>query len=520
MPSMFDLVSSRQVGIVQRAVWATVISTPLGAWMLASLLWVATPGAAQAQLLRYELGRRVQSLEAAWELPENEARRSTAVPIVQDAVKNFFSLNLSGAAMKIIEARAALSTDPKYAIQRTLDPLIIEPSARLLDLNEDFKLQVTMRELIPDVVRRGIMIIRLELYDAQGKLVAKAAAPGDADQFVRPITLEPVVKAASMAPGDGKLEIVGVVGEAEYRLPSMTITLVSNWNARLKKLRESLATFDEAKAKPRKISITSESLREHIQVLNSLARGLTLETDFPAHRRLEDAEFLADQLARQVTSPKVSGAGEYWRTFLGGDGAKTVFRMWLPPSSDAPPQPLVIALHGVGGTENMFFDMLGCGKIVRLCQARNWPIVAPRQSLLRGMGLSLKELLDQIEEIYPIDRSRVFLVGHSMGAMQAVKLTDQSLSNGQTLAPALIAALGGGGNSANFAKMNSVQFFVGVGEHDFARRGGIQLVDKLRAAGVKQVKFLDYKDTEHLLIVQNSLPDVFQLCDEIARRRE
>ncbi|MFM7845425.1 MAG: hypothetical protein ACKPEY_14490, partial [Planctomycetota bacterium] len=299
-----------------------------------------------------------------------------------------------------------------------------------------------------------------------------------------------------------------------------TITLVADLNPRPKALRDELVKFDQA-SKPVRETTASESLRDHLKILASLAKGATLETDYPAGRLLEDAESLLGDIQQQVARPQLRQRGQYWRTLVADSGAKATVRMWVPElGSDAHPPPLVIALHGVGGTENMFFDMLGVGKVVRLCKERGWPIVAPRQSLLGGVGLTLDQLVAEVRKVYPVDPSRIFLVGHSMGAMQAVKLTDQAVATQGSVRPALVAALGGGGNATNFTEMKSTKFFVGVGKLDFARRGGIQLVDKLRRAGVPDVEYKDYDEAEHLLIVQTALADVFRACDRVVERHD
>ena len=55
------------------------------------------------------------------------------------------------------------------------------------------------------------------------------------------------------------------------------------------------------------------------------------------------------------------------------------------------PLPLVIALHGAGGSENMFFDAYGNGKIVDLCRKRGWLLVAPRLSFF-GLGMPVDSI--------------------------------------------------------------------------------------------------------------------------------
>lgn len=482
--------------------------------LLTLVLHLGFPAPVRAQLLRYELGRRVQNLEAAWDAEGNETRRTAALPLIQEAVKNFFSLNQTEAALKIIQARWQL-VGGEIPLQQTLaEQLIFEPKARLVDLRDLNSFSVVAKGFRSDL---GLpkMNFKYELRAGDGKLIAAAETMLPLDPC--PLNVLPAIPPP--VSGDGALDVTLVFDEQQIPIARHTITLVADLKPRLKALRDELAQFDQAK--PVRTTTASESLRDQLGVLTSLAKGDTLETNYPAWSLLQDAESLLGEMKQQVARPRLPRRGQYWRTLVADSGAKATVRIWVPDLvTDAHPPPLVIALHGVGGSENMFFDMLGVGKVVRLCQERGWPIIAPRQSLLGGVGLSLEQLVAEVRQLYPVDTTRIFLVGHSMGAMQAVKLTDQAIATQGSIRPALIAALGGGGNATNFSEMKSTKFFVGVGKLDFARRGGIQLVDKLRRAGVPDVEFKDYDDTEHLLIVQTALADVFRACDGIVQRNK
>ena len=77
-----------------------------------------------------------------------------------------------------------------------------------------------------------------------------------------------------------------------------------------------------------------------------------------------------------------------------------------------------VAFHGVGGSENMFFESYGHGAIVDRCRERGWLLVAPKSTAFGGSPAL--EIVDELARIYPVDLKRVMLVGHSMGAGQAV----------------------------------------------------------------------------------------------------
>jgi len=169
-------------------------------------------------------------------------------------------------------------------------------------------------------------------------------------------------------------------------------------------------------------------------------------------------------------------------------------------------------MHGAGGSENLFFDGYGVGKIATLSEARGWLVVAPRGSA----GFTPQragEVIDAVDKLYPVDRERVFLIGHSMGAAQAIASVQASPARF-----AAVAALGGGGTVKETEGLSTVPFLIAVGAQDFAYSNARKLAYELKKAGVKSVRFKEYPDVEHLIIVQEALPDVFAFFDEMSRR--
>jgi len=209
-------------------------------------------------------------------------------------------------------------------------------------------------------------------------------------------------------------------------------------------------------------------------------------------------------------------AGQFWLTVPTGK-ARTACRLFVPEGLSAKKSvPLVIALHGAGGSENLFFEGYGAGHIVKLCEKRGWLLVAPRLGLsFVGGPVPLGEIVDKLAERYPIDPKAVFVVGHSMGASATIAAAQKYPGRF-----AAVAALGGGGRlQANTAQaFAELPTFVGVGSADFALTGARSLNKALVEAGAKKRTFKEYDGVEHLLIVREALGDVFALFDKAARK--
>jgi predicted esterase len=226
-----------------------------------------------------------------------------------------------------------------------------------------------------------------------------------------------------------------------------------------------LARLVEAAAAAESISpptIESKTLPALLKLLQSMQRRRSSETILPGSQILAEAEQLSAWLAKPTEVPFYGAhrPGSFALRVPVGKGTAAV-RLFVP-KVDAP-APLVVALHGAGGSENLFFDGYGDGRVVKLGAERNWLVVAPRLTL---GSLDVAELCDALAERFPVDLQRVAVVGHSMGAMQAVANAVRTPERFRA-----VAALGGGGRVRANAALKSLPFFVGVGSQDFALSG-------------------------------------------------
>lgn len=472
------------------------------AGMLASVaLGLATiafgPTSALAQADRYELGRRLRSFELEWDRVPDPAARAKASQSLKAAVNAFFSLRLGEAGKVIGEARFALNpAKPPTEAERWADSLVVRPEGRLLDATAA-ELPVTIASFYPTTIAKPAVVkIRLSLEGSAGSTVEAAL---DA----LPLTLSLPLKMPGT--GDHVLKSEIVLGETTLPLGSQTISLAENLDERIIALKKVMDLWpDDRKSN----TVDRESARGQLRLVESLAARLTLESDFPAHRilaNLEDQTRAADQSESYLGQAR---PGQFWVTLLTRTGRKVPARIFIPEASKkGEPLPMVIALHGAGGSENMFFETYGHGAIVDRCRERGWILIAPRSTAFGGVPVP--EIIEEMSKLYPVDLKKVMLIGHSMGAGQAVAAGSASPSK-----YAAIAALGGGGTIQAREALKPLPFFVGVGSEDFAIEGAEGLADSLKKAEIATLVYRVYPSIEHLAIVQVALGDVFRFFDE------
>ncbi|MBL8878346.1 MAG: hypothetical protein JNG88_04430 [Phycisphaerales bacterium] len=140
---------------------------------------------------------------------------------------------------------------------------------------------------------------------------------------------------------------------------------------------------------------------------------------------LVSMEGLADQIESEVAALRESRnpyrrrPGDTWRVITDSSGEYPV-RVYAPRDAERnAPLPLLIALHGAGGDENMFFEGYGAGLMKALADEHQFIVAAPLSyPFTLNPGLA-DRLIEMLEHDYAIDRSRIYLLGHSLGVVGA-----------------------------------------------------------------------------------------------------
>lgn len=246
-----------------------------------------------------------------------------------------------------------------------------------------------------------------------------------------------------------------------------------------------------------------------LSALATLRGKLSLLAD--AFNPLESASFmipmstLADTLAAEVAlaegkrHPFAERAGQTWR-LLDHEGRLVPYVTHRPVGRPGP-LPVLVAFHGMGGDEFMFQAGYGDGELRRLADARGFLAVSPRtEPFLNNPGL-FDALLAELARDYDIDRTRVYVIGHSMGAGAAGGL---ARSRPDVIAAA--ACIAGGGL---FAGDRSAPTLVIAGQFDpIVPAARLKVgADRAVEAGAP-VTYREAAGQGHTLIVGDTLAEV------------
>lgn len=172
------------------------------------------------------------------------------------------------------------------------------------------------------------------------------------------------------------------------------------------------------------------------QALAACKARIGLLQDKPSS--VESAQFLAnpvllrDDIISEIgklqrgVDPYTRRVGDLWRTVKAA-GIEVPCRVYAPASAadSTTPHPLLIALHGAGGDESMFFEGYGAGCLKQLADRHGLIVVAPLTYMVMGNGAVFDGIVEAIGMNYSIDPKRIYVLGHSMGGGAAAGLAMQ-----------------------------------------------------------------------------------------------
>lgn len=448
--------------------------------------------------LRYELGLRVRGMEEVFE-GADAGERAAALDKINDSVSLFFSLNLPAAARALDEARQALGgreLDWTSGLSATPNAWVFEPGEPV---------RVTISPLYPSELPEPL-ILRFREDGTRREI----------NQL--PFTYEfgNLPRVAESDRGKHQ-QRYGVEFGDNDRWIGLDLEVIPNARNRAR-IAQALRT----KRKDDLPEWTYLTTRLHLELFSSLLRGDGIETRLPGEALLLTTERLLAIDAKELSRPAVlrdwvigadlkedevserSHPRQQWIA-VPRERGRDIARIFVPRELESDLPPLLLALHGAGGSENMFLDGYGNGKVMRLAAERGWILVAPRMQ----SGIQLASFTQQMVELLGADPERVFLMGHSMGA--AAILGAATLLQSE-IAPRGVLLLGGGRATSRASDLNALTkmpVFLAPGERDFARSGAESLRDQLMRAEHQHLEYWLVPNSEHLTVVQAALDRCF-----------
>lgn len=458
------------------------------------LIGLLLPATAFAQVERYELGQRLRDFEKTWDqTKEVEAKRRAVAPLNQ-AVQSFFSFNFAAVGESLDKSRYSLrESEPPSSAVRWSESLTFRPERRFIDTNsKQLEIQIKPLYRAGDQIPKNASV-QVKLCDQKPTEISIADLPQ--------ICMLPL---AGIGPGDHVLTFETIVDGKRLATRLLMVSCATDLASRLGKLKNIADRLGLI------TTIEQATLRHLLRITADLSAGTVMETDIPAARLLREAEEVAIAISEGKPYYVPSRSGQFWLRIPAGKSLEAV-RVFIPERLDqAKRVPLVFALHGAGGSENLFFDGYGDGITMKLCQERGWIMVAPRAGGPLGFGgtPNIVGILDALAKRYPIDPKRVYLIGHSMGGGQAVAIAQETPNRF-----AGVAVLGGGGALRRPEAVKSLPFYVGVGKDDFALGSARSLSNALKKANAERIRFREYDNVEHMMIVREAVPDVFRFWE-------
>jgi predicted esterase len=372
----------------------------------------------------------------------------------------------------------------------------------------------------------AVATIRPQGAGATPQPAAPPAAPGAAvgsfDQIPRDLRESPFhmdLDLSKVADGAHVLELALKDGERAMGTVSLRLFLQKGLDARLRALAAVQAPAD-----------VQASLRYPADYIRKINRGLVELGGFNVATELAAAESVAAAV-KSGKHPFTGRTGGFERHYV-LDAANEVmpYRIFVPTGYNGTrPYPLIVALHGLGANEDSFMDSYA-RTVPTLAEQRGYIVVAPLGFRVDGFyGFSVfsdasaadrrrldlserdvMEVLSRVRKDYRIDDSRIYLMGHSMGAIGTWAIGAKYPEIWAALAP-----FSGLGNPATIERMKHIPQIVVHGDADPTVNvsGSRNMVAAMKTHGVDHI-YVEVPGGNHVDMVVPNLPAVFDFFDK------
>jgi poly(3-hydroxybutyrate) depolymerase len=273
-----------------------------------------------------------------------------------------------------------------------------------------------------------------------------------------------------------------------------------------------------------------EGLRDEVlypaDAMRNINRGKIALGSFDAPKELAKAEAALTSL-KSGKDPFADRTGDMERHYLLDSAGEILpYRVYVPQAYQGDKSlPLVVALHGLGATQDSMFDGYA-RQVPKMAEQHGFLVVAPLgyrvdggygaalfraandPAVTRKSELSeadVMRVLELMKKNYRVDESRIYLMGHSMGAIGTWYLGAKYPGIWAALAP-----FAGAGAPATLEKMKDIPQIVVHGDADMTVpvAGSRAMVEMMKKLGVEH-EYIEVPGGDHNGVVAPNIPAVF-----------
>jgi poly(3-hydroxybutyrate) depolymerase len=505
----------------------------LGAFLAAMLPALAT-GQAPLSLTSARVAYMTQKAKAS---PQGEL--AATLTALERELAEAVRLGRTGEARRLLAKGMALVAGTPWTPEREY--------ARSLALRTDHTIADSSRPLVvrleqiysPAIELPPTLSARLTLtrrpQPAPGAAPATPGTPPAADAVVKSFeAVSPMARDLRDAPLSVDLDLRGVP-DGTYRLRAE----VADGDQVLGSTTLTIAAIERLDDRLGRLSIGAQSVAESVKAdvlspvdyvrnVNLSRIGLGAAVDLGSDLAKAEAVLTA---AKSGRDPFVGRVGDITRHYLFTPAGEILpYRLYVPTTyNTSKPMPLIVALHGLGGSEASFFEAYE-RRLPTIAEKHGYILVTPlgyRPDGFYGWGVGeppadpaarqlqerseqdVMEVLARVKRDYRVDESRIYLMGHSMGAIGTWRLAAKY--------PDIWAAIGplsGSGTPATVEKMRGIPQVVVHGDKDptVPVNGSRLMVAEMKRLGV-EVQYIEVPGGDHNNVVPPNLEAVVSFFD-------
>ncbi len=498
----------------------------------------AIPGraAAQTQVAIASAQARYNALKASVK-PDGALR--SEIDAIDKAVAEAMRLGRPGEAMRLLaKGTARLHGEPWTDVLDYASSVALGADRLFVDSSTPYTVRIE-QIYTPSLAPSAPLTARVTLHrppkagatglEARGPLVKDFGTVVGLPRDLRASPFPFDLNLAGLTDGRYVVEVEILHGGALIALRGLIIEVRKGLDARLAYLETGLA-----KVKSELAEAFGVDVRYPADFLRKANQGLVESGDFDVGRELAAAEEVLSSLLRG-RDPFARRTGDFKRHYFFADAGEIMpYHLYVPSGyTGRKPLPLIIALHGRGGNEDLFFST-ALKTLPTLAEERGYLIAAPLgyrvdgrygagttedPAVRRKRALSeadVLNVLDLVRKQYNVADDRIYLLGHSMGAAGAWHLGEKFPDRW-----AALACFSGSGRPEAEARMKHIPQLVVQGDADAGATvsAARAMVAEMKRLGVVD-KYIEVRGGDHSGVVEPNLGAAFDFFDQHRRRKQ